>query len=140
MARHRHQEFLSFRRHVDDYVPAPLDVHLVIDNYAMYKHRKVRSRLTQRPRYHAHYTPTYSSWLNQVERCFGLLTQRALKRNSFKTVTELTRKIDSFVEQYNACSRPFVWTATADSILQKIERLCKVICGDHSRMHLIFRW
>ncbi len=128
-ARHRHQEFLSFLRHVDNSVPASLDVHLVIDNYATHKHPKVRAWLAQRPRYHVHYTPTYSSWLNQVERWFGLLTQRALKRNSFKTVTELTRKIDSFVEQYNAHSRPFVWTATADSILQKIERLCKVICG-----------
>jgi transposase len=128
-ARHRHQEFLSFLRHVDKSVPASLDVHLVINNYATHKHPKVRVWLAQHPRYHVHYTPTYSSWLNQVERWFGLLTQRALKRNSFKTVTELTRKIDSFVEQYNAHSRPFVWTATADSILQKIERLCKVICG-----------
>lgn len=126
-ARHRHQEFLAFLRHVDKSAPPSLDVHLVIDNYATHKHPKVRAWLVQRPRYHVHYTPTYSPWLNQVERWFGLLTQRALKRNSFKTVTELIRKIDHFVEKYNAHSRPFVWTATADSILQKIERLCKVI-------------
>lgn len=127
-ARHRHQEFLSFLRHVDQSVPDELDVHLVIDNYATHKHPKVRAWLAQRPRYHVHYTPTYSSWLNQVERWFGLLTQRALRRNSFKTVGELIGKINHFVEQYNAHSRPFIWTATADSILQKVERLCKVIC------------
>ena len=128
-ARHRHQEFLAFLRHIDENIPDELDVHLVIDNYATHKHPKVRAWLAQRSRYHVHYTPTYSSWLNQVERWFGLLTQRALRRNSFKTVRELIRKIDHFVEQYNAHSRPFVWTATADAILQKIGRLCKVICG-----------
>lgn len=100
-----------------------------LDNYATHKHPKVRAWLAQRSRYHVHYTPTYSSWLNQVERWFGVLTQRALRRNSFKTVSELVRKIDDFVTQYNAHSKPFVWTATADAILQKIGRLCNVICG-----------
>lgn len=128
-ARHRHQEFLSFLRHVDENVPQQLDVHLIIDNYATHKHAKVRAWLAARPRYHVHYTPTYASWLNQVERWFGLITQRAIRRGSFRTVKELIKKIDSFVAHYNLHARPFVWTATAESILKKIERLCKVING-----------
>jgi putative transposase len=127
--RHRHQEFLSFLRSVDACVPAELDVHLVVDNYATHKHAKVRTWLAQRPRFHIHYTPTYSSWLNQVERWFGLITQRAIRRGSFSSVKELVQKIDNFVQHYNRTRRPFVWTATADSILQKIARLCSRISG-----------
>ena len=128
-ARHRHQEFLSFLRHLDNSVPKRLDVHLIVDNYATHKHPKVRAWLAARPRYHVHYTPTYASWLNQVERWFGLITSRVIRRGSFKTVRELIKRIDSFVAHYNAHSRPFVWTATAQSILQKIGRLCNVING-----------
>ena len=127
--RHRHQEFLSFLRSLDACVPAQLDVHLVVDNYATHKHPKVRTWLAQRPRFHMHYTPTYSSWLNQVERCFGLITQRAIRRGSFRSVKELVQKIDDFVQHYNRKQRPFVWTATADSILAKIARLCSRISG-----------
>ena len=128
-ARHRHQEFLSFLRHLDNSVPKRLDVHLIVDNYATHKHPEVRAWLAARPRYHVHYTPTYASWLNQVERWFGLITSRVIRRGSFKTVRELIKRIDSFVAHYNAHSRPFVWTATAQSILQKIRRLCNVING-----------
>lgn len=127
--RHRHQEFLSFLRGVEACVPAQLDVHLVVDNYATHKHPKVRTWLAQRPRFHMHYTPTYSSWLNQVERWFGLITQRAIRRGSFRSVKELVQKIDDFVQHYNRKQRPFLWTATADSILQKIARLCSRISG-----------
>jgi putative transposase len=127
--RHRHQEFLSFLRHLDESVPPELDLHLIVDNYATHKHPRVRTWLAQRPRYHMHYTPTYSSWLNQVERWFGLITQRAIRRGSFTSVQDLVRKIDTFVQHYNRSSRPFVWTATADSILQKIARLCSRISG-----------
>jgi len=127
--RHRHQEFLSFLRHLDESVPAELDLHLIVDNYATHKHPKVRTWLAQRTRYHMHYIPTYSSWLNQVERWFGLITQRAIRRGSFTSVQDLVRKIDAFVQHYNRSSRPFVWTATADSILQKIARLCARISG-----------
>ena len=77
-ARHRHQEFLSFLRHIDAAVPPRLDVHLVVDNYATHKHATVKAWLARRPRYHIHYVPTYGSWLNQVERWFGLITQRAI--------------------------------------------------------------
>jgi putative transposase len=127
--RHRHQEFLTFLRDLDACVPPDLDVHLVVDNYATHKHGKVRTWLASRPRFHIHYTPTYSSWLNQVERWFGLITQRAIRRGSFSSVKDLVNKIDAFVHHYNRSSRPFAWTATADSILQKISRLCSRISG-----------
>ncbi len=127
--RHRHQEFLSFLEHIDASVPEQLDVHLVLDNYATHKHPAVRAWLAARPRYHVHYTPTYASWLNQVERWFGHITQQAIRRGSFKTVRELVRRIDAFVQHYNAGARPFAWTATADSILAKLERLLKAISG-----------
>ena len=126
---HRHQEFLSFLRHLDENVPAGLDLHLVFDNYATHKHPKVRAWLAERPRYHLHFTPTYSSWLNQIERWFGLITQQSIRRGSFRTVKELTQRIDAFVRHHNAHCSPFQWTATADSILRKLERLSKVICG-----------
>lgn len=128
-ARHRHQEFLAFLRHIGASVPKNLDVHLVIDNYATHKHAKVKSWLARRPRFHIHFTPTYASWLNLVERWFGIITQQAIRRGSFSNVKDLVRKIDLFVEHYNSKSRPFVWTATADSILAKVERLCLLTSG-----------
>jgi transposase len=128
-ARHRHQEFLAFLRHIDREVPDELDIHLIIDNYATHKHPKVKVWLARRPRFHVHFTPTYASWLNLVERWFGIITQRAIRRGSFSNVKDLVTKIDHFTEHYNVHSRPFVWTATADSILAKIERLCTHISG-----------
>ncbi len=83
----------------------------------------------QRPRYHMHFTLTYSSWLNQVERWFGLITQEAIRRGSFDSVRQLVLQIQRYVEHYNVHKRPFIWTATADSILAKVERVCKVISG-----------
>jgi putative transposase len=127
--RHRHQEFLSFLRRLDASIPEGLDVHLIVDNYATHKHPKVRIWLARRPRFHIHNTPTYSSWLNQVERWFALITQRAIRRGSFRSVNQLIEKIDAFVQHYNRCHRPFAWTATADSILQKIARLCSRMSG-----------
>lgn len=127
--RHRHQEFLSFLRHLDQNVPPPLELHLIIDNYATHKHPKVRAWLAKRPRYHLHFTPTSASWLNQVERWFGRITQQSIRRGSFATVKQLIQRIDAFVHHYNLQPRPFAWTATADSILGKITRLSKVISG-----------
>ena len=127
--RHRHQEFLSFLREIDRNVPAQIEVHLVMDNYATHKHAKVKAWLAQRPRYHVHYTPTYASWLNQVEIWFGIISRRAIKRGSFRNVTELVQRIKGFTEQYNKGSRPFVWTATAQSIIDKLARLSTLICG-----------
>ncbi len=127
--RHRHQEFLQFLRHIDANVPAELDVHLVMDNYATHKHEKVRLWLAQRPRYHVHFVPTYASWLNQVETWFSIITAKAIRRGSFNSVAALVARIDQFVQVYNKDSSPFAWTATADSIIEKIGRLCKSISG-----------
>ncbi len=127
--RHRHQEFLAFLKHLDRALPADQEVHLILDNYATHKHAKVKRWLARHPRYHLHFTPTYASWLNQVERWFGMITQRAIRRGSFGSVRHLVERIDDFVAHYNTDARPFLWTATADSILGKIERLCTVICG-----------
>jgi transposase len=127
--RHRHQEFRALLNHLDRSVPAGLDIHLVADNYGTHKHSKVKTWLARRPRYHLHYTPTSASWLNQVERWFGLITQQAIRRGSFRSVSELVQKIDAYVASYNLHHRPFAWTATADSILAKLQRLCKVING-----------
>ena len=127
--RHRHQEFLQFLRHIEGSVPAKLDVHLIVDNYATHKHATVRRWLAARPRFHVHYTPTYSSWLNQVEIWFNIITQRAIRRGTFRSVRDLVEKIDTFVREYNRRCHPFVWTATADSILEKLERLCKAVAG-----------
>lgn len=127
--RHRHQEFLAFLRTIDKNVPKNLDVHCIVDNYASHKHPKVRAWLAQRPRWHLHFVPTYSSWLNQVERFFSIITTRAIRRGSFTSVKDLISGIDRFVQSYNKACKPFTWTATADSILEKIVRLCGRING-----------
>jgi putative transposase len=125
----RHQEFLSFLRHIEANIPPELDVHMICDNYATHKHPRVRSWLARRPRFHLHFTPTYSSWLNQVERWFALITNQSIRRGSFQSVSDLKRQINTFVDIYNQHPKPFKWAATADSILAKLERLCKVING-----------
>ncbi len=127
--RHRHQEFLAFLRHIEGNVPERLDVHLIVDNYATHKHPKVKAWLARRPRFHLHFTPTYSSWLNQVERWFGIITQRAIRRGSFASVSDLRQRIEKFVDHWNQHPKPFSWTATADSILEKLTRLSKAISG-----------
>jgi putative transposase len=128
-ARHRHQEFLAFLRRIDTAVPVGFDVHLVVDNYATHKHPRVRAWLAKPPRFHVHYTPTYASWLNQVERWFAILTSREIRRGSLGSAKDLIARITAFVAAYSAHSRPFAWTATADDILAKIARVCNVISG-----------
>ncbi len=118
--RHRHQEFLSFLRHIEASVPPTLDVQLICDNYATHKHPRVRSWLARRPCFHLHFTPTYSSWLNQVERWFALITNQAIRRGSFESVTDLKSQINAFVDHYNKQPKPLMWTATAESILAKL--------------------
>jgi putative transposase len=125
--RHRHQEYLQFLKQVDANVPSDLEIHLVVDNYATHKHPRIKRWLATHPRYQVHYTPTYSSWLNQVEIWFNIITQRAIRRGTFRSVKALIAKIEQFVNQYNRTSHPFVWTATADSILGKVRRLCQCI-------------
>ena len=127
--RQRHQAFLSFLQRIEGNVPKSLDIHLIIDNYCTHKQAKVKDYLSRRPRFHLHLTPTYASWINQVERFFGIITQKAIRRASFANVPELIEKINAFVQGYNAQTSPFVWVATAESILTKIQRLCRLISG-----------
>ena len=127
--RHRAKEFLRFLDTIDSAVPSDQDIHLVCDNYSTHKTREVKAWFAKRPRYHVHFTPTHSSWLNQVERWFGFITQRAIRRGSFRTVRELVHRIEAFVARYNRTARPFAWTATADSIVAKLHRLAKAING-----------
>jgi putative transposase len=127
--RHRHQEFLQFLRQLDAQVPPTLEVHLIVDNYGTHKHAKTKQWLAAHPRFQVHFTPSYASWLNQVEIWFNLITRQAIRRGSFRMVRELIDRIERYREQWNAQAHPFVWTATADSILAKIERLCKAISG-----------
>jgi transposase len=127
--RHRHQEFLRFLSHIEESVPKQLDVHLIVDNYATHKHQRIRRWLAARPRFHVHYTPTYSSWLNQVEIWFNIITQKAIRRGTFRSVRDLVERIETFVQHYNRRSHPFAWTATSSSILEKLERLGKAISG-----------
>ena len=110
-------------------MPQDLEVHLIVDNYSTHKHARVKAWLAARTRWHVHFTPTYSSWLNQVERFFGLITDKAIRRDSFTSVKELVRKIEHFVTHYNRNCQPFVWTVTADSILAKLVRLTSRISG-----------
>ena len=127
--RHRHQEFLAFLRLIERETPDELDIHLVLDNYATHNHAKVRAWLARHPRYHLHFTPTSASWLNQVERWFGIISQRAIKRGSFDNVPQLVSTIDTFIENYNKTATPFVWVADANSIFAKLHRLTTRING-----------
>jgi putative transposase len=125
--RHRHQEFLQFLKHLEQSVPQRLDIHMIVDNYTTHKHAATKRWLALHPRWHVHYTPTYASWLNQVEIWFNLITQRAIRRGTFSCVKDLVRKIDDYVTNYNQHPKPFIWTATADSIFATLERLCQCI-------------
>jgi len=127
--RHRHQEFLAFLRSIEANVPAELDIHLIVDNYSTHKHADVKVSLAKRPHWQIHFIPTYSSWLNMVERFFALITDKAIRRGSFDSVKDLVSKIDHFVTQHNRTCRPFVRTATADSILAKLDRLASRVSG-----------
>lgn len=131
--RHRATEFLRFLKHIDKNVPTGLDVHLVMDNYATHKTDAVERWLTNHPRFHAHYTPTYSSWLNQVERWFALLTEKQIKRGVHRTITALIRDIQEFIDRSNASPRPFAWTKSADEILASIARFCAKVQKAHAR-------
>ena len=123
--RHRHQEFLRFMEEVDAQVPADCEIHLVLDNYATHKTPKVQRWFSRHPRYHLHFTPTSSSWLNQVERFFALLTERRLRRGVFNSVKDLEQAITNYIAEHNQNSRPFRWTANADLILHKIKGVCE---------------
>jgi putative transposase len=127
--RHRHQDYLGFLKHIEEQVPLNLEIHAIVDNYATHKHKTVKNWLARHPRWHIHYTPTYSSWLNQVEIWFNLITQKAIRRGTFSSVKDLVMKIQKYIDNYNRHPHPFAWTATADSIIAKVNRLCQRISG-----------
>ena len=122
LPRHRHEEFLRFLRKIEREVPKGLQVHLICDNYATHKHPEVKAWLARHPRFHLHFTPTSSSWLNLVERWFRELTDKALRRGVFHSVPDLIAKIEEYLAAHNDDPKPFVWTATADDILAKVAR------------------
>jgi transposase len=122
--RHRAAEFRRFLDEIDANVPPNLDVHLILDNSATHKTKRIRDWLAKRPRYHVHFTPTSASWINQVERWFGLLTERALRRGVHRSVADLERDIRTFVEATNADPKPFRWLKSADDILASVRRFC----------------
>ncbi len=122
--RHRHQEFLRFLRRVDRDTPAELDVHFIVDNYSTHKHPAVQRWLKRNPRFHMHFTPTSSSWLNLVERWFREITTKRIRRGSFPSVDALVDAIEEYLQHHNKNPKPFIWTATVDQILAKVSR-CK---------------
>src|SRR5215472_732581 len=117
-------EFLNFLRRIETAVPADLDVHLIMDNYGTHKTRQIRDWLARHPRFQVHFTPAYSSWINQVERWFAALTEKQIRRGTHRSVKELETAIKLYLATYNADPRPFVWVKTADQILKSIERFC----------------
>ena len=122
LPRHRHEEFLKFLRTIDRQVPKGLQVHLILDNYATHKHPNVKTWLAKHSRFHLHFTPTSSSWLNMVERFFGKLDDKAIRRGIFKSVPDLIAAIEAYLQATNHDPKPFTWTATAEQILTKVRR------------------
>jgi transposase len=128
MRRHRHQEFLKFLKKIDQQTPPQLDLHLIIDNYCTHKHDKVTRWLGRHKRFHFHFIPTGTCWLNLIERWFAEITRKRIRRGTFKNVRQLVDAINEFVEVHNADSNPFIWSAPVDRILAKIAK-CKEALG-----------
>ena len=124
---HRHQEFLRFLKTIDAAVPAAFDLHLVCDNYATHKTPQVKKWLLRHPRFHLHFTPTSASWLNLVERWFAELTTRKLRRSAHRSVVELEADVRNWINQWNKNPKPFIWTKTADEILDTLAAYCQRI-------------
>lgn len=129
--RHRHQEFLVFLRTIDESVPEDLDVHVILDNSGIHKTPEVRRWLRRHPRFRFHFTPTSSSWINLVERWFSALTQRRIRRGTFRNVEELIQAIREYLEAYLEDPRPFVWKAKADDILRKVDLNRELLVSAH---------
>ena len=122
LPRHRNTEFLKFLRTIDREVPKGLQIHLILDNYGTHKHENVNKWLAKHPRFHLHFIPTSSSWANMIERFFGELTEKAIQRGVFHSVPDLIAAIERYLETHNENPEPFVWTATAEQILEKVRR------------------
>jgi len=126
---HRATEFKKFLTTIDKQVPAELDVHLICDNYGTHKTPAVKAWLTRHPRFHMHFTPTGSSWINQVERWFGHLTEQKIRRGAHRSVRALEADIRAWITDWNTNPRPFIWTKTAEEILESLARFCRRISG-----------
>jgi transposase len=129
--RHRSAEFRRFLDTIEAQVPADLDVHLILDNYGTHKTTVIRQWLLKRPRFHVHFTPTYGSWLNLVERWFAELTNKRIRRGVFRSVRELESAIREYIEVHNEAPKPFVWTRTADQILDSLARYARRTLTSH---------
>jgi len=127
MDQHRHQEWIRFLKQIDAETPPLLDLHLIVDNYATHKHPKVKRWLAKHPRFHVHFIPTSSSWLNLVERWFRDITEQRIRRAAFQNVDQLIEAIFDYIEHHNDHRKPFVWTATAEDILAKVRRARKTL-------------
>jgi transposase len=127
MARHRHQEWIKFLKAIDAQTPAQLDLHLIVDNYSTHKHPKVQKWLARHPRFHIHFIPTSSSWLNLIERWFRDLTDRRIRRAAFQSVPQLIQAIMDYIAGHNDAPKSFVWTAKVDDILAKVRRAREVL-------------
>lgn len=125
--RHRSAEFVSFLRHIDSVVPEALDVHLILDNYGTHKTQKVKHWLARHPRFHCHFTPTYSSWISLVERFFAALTEEQLRRGTHRSVPALKKAIREYLDEHNEHPKPFRWTKSADEIIGSVSRVVKRI-------------
>ncbi len=125
--KHSHREFIRFLDLIDERVPQEIDVHLVLDNYGTHKTPRVRRWLARRPRFYVHFTPTYASWMNLVERLFGEVTNKAVRRGSHRSVGELERAVNAYLEAREV--KPFIWTKTADEILASVRRFCVATSG-----------
>jgi transposase len=124
MPRHRHQEFIRFLKKIDSETPPELDLHLIVDNYGTHKHPRVKSWIRRHPRFHLHFIPTSSSWLNMVERWFREITDKRIRRGIFRSVPELIAAIEKYLKNHNQNPKVFVWTAPVDRIMTKIAK-CK---------------
>jgi transposase len=122
MNRHRHQEWISFLRHIDKSTPPEKEIHIICDNYATHKHAKVKAWQKRNPRFHIHFTPTSASWLNMVERFFRDITDKAIRRGVFHNIPDLVAAIEDYIQTHNSAPKPFIWTASAADILEKVKR------------------
>ena len=134
MRRHRAQEFRKFLDCIERNVPAELDIHIVMDNASSHKTRRIRNWFAKRPRWNIHFTPTSSSWINQVERFFALLSEQQIKRGAHRSTAELEAAIHAYIDARNADPTPFQWTKSADHILASIERFCRRTLAVHAKV------
>lgn len=123
LKRHRHQEFIKFLKLIEKSVEKDLEIHCIVDNYSTHKHVEVKSWLLKHPRFHLHFIPTSSSWLNLVERWFGEITRKRIRRGTFQSVDELIQAIDEYIQTNNQNPKPFIWTKTAEEIIEKVTRV-----------------